>query len=373
MGLFLFSLLPRHGTAQGAADFRKLDRHARRAPQPVSLDVKSLSRYLTEPAANDMEKARALYVWLTHNIEYDSEAIARDEGRINQRLDDILRRRRAICTGYAQLLEALCAEAGLRCPEISGYSKGTLTARPGLKVPDHAWNAILLDGEWHLVDATWGSSVIDRDNDFVTSDSAFYWLTPPRSFIRNHLPAQPWWQLLPCPVPPAVFQEPADSIGGWLDKRDSCYAFRDSITAYLSLPLPQRGLAKAEAAYRFNPTPLNANELGHASIDYATRLSDRADSLQLLGEMDVFLEVQTEILSACARARQYAEKLYPWQQELCIGTTLNQAVAYAQQGETDRAVELLENVKAQIVELPEGSLYAKQMETMVRRYLEQLR
>ena len=47
--------------------------------------------------------------------------------------------------------------------KLSGYSKGY-----GYKMgqtftgdSDHAWNAVYLDGRWHLLDSTWGSGVVD--------------------------------------------------------------------------------------------------------------------------------------------------------------------------------------------------------------------
>lgn len=47
--------------------------------------------------------------------------------------------------------------------KLSGYSKGY-----GYKIgqtfqgnSDHAWNAVYLDGRWHLLDSTWGSGTVD--------------------------------------------------------------------------------------------------------------------------------------------------------------------------------------------------------------------
>lgn len=53
--------------------------------------------------------------------------------------------------------------AGIQCMKLSGYSKGY-----GYKMgqtftgdSDHAWNAVYLDGRWHLLDSTWGSGAVD--------------------------------------------------------------------------------------------------------------------------------------------------------------------------------------------------------------------
>lgn len=53
--------------------------------------------------------------------------------------------------------------AGVQCMNLSGYCKGH-GYRAGQTFAgdyDHAWNAVYLEGQWHLVDSTWGSGSID--------------------------------------------------------------------------------------------------------------------------------------------------------------------------------------------------------------------
>ncbi|KFP65805.1 Kyphoscoliosis peptidase, partial [Cariama cristata] len=89
--------------------------------------------------------------------------------------------------------------AGIQCMKLSGYSKGY-----GYKMgqtftgdSDHAWNAVYLDGRWHLLDSTWGSgSVDDSFTEFTFRYNEFYFLTHPALFINNHFPDNSNWQLL---------------------------------------------------------------------------------------------------------------------------------------------------------------------------------
>jgi len=59
---------------------------------------------------------------------------------------------------------------------------------------NHAWNAVLLNGAWYLVDATWDAG---RDTggqwvrDFVTD----WFLCEPEAMIMRHLQENPIWQL----------------------------------------------------------------------------------------------------------------------------------------------------------------------------------
>lgn len=50
--------------------------------------------------------------------------------------------------------------AGLNCEEIKGHSK-SVGYEPGMKIkPEHfqnTWNAVLIDGDWRLVQCNWGA------------------------------------------------------------------------------------------------------------------------------------------------------------------------------------------------------------------------
>lgn len=53
--------------------------------------------------------------------------------------------------------------AGVQCVTVPGYSKGFgyQTGQSFSGEFDHAWNAVYLEGHWHLLDSTWGSGLVD--------------------------------------------------------------------------------------------------------------------------------------------------------------------------------------------------------------------
>lgn len=370
--------------AQEDRDYRKIDRHARRAPEELRQDLPGLTAYLAEEAADDVERVRAFFSWIAANIDYDEEAFRDDRRRINRNLSDLLRRRRAVCTGYAQLFQAMCREVSIPCEVITGYSKGTLTTLPDLRKPDHAWNAVMLKGRWHLLDATWGSSVLQRANDFVQIEDESYFLSPPERFIITHLPETPKWQLLACPVSPALFQEPADSITTFLASCDEQFAYQDSIRQWRALSPSLQRLREAEESYRFNPTEANRRTLGHHYMDYAGELADSAETLQYRGDLDKMMAIQEKVIGFCEKARSFTDSLYRWQRELHINALMNQAVAHYQkavksndvnseQAGLRQAEKLLMEAKKVIDELTGNSVYALQMERRRTEYLEIIR
>ncbi|KAJ8790741.1 hypothetical protein J1605_021169 [Eschrichtius robustus] len=92
--------------------------------------------------------------------------------------------------------------AGVQCMTVPGYSKG-FGYQPGQSFSgefDHAWNAVFLEGRWHLVDSTWGSGLVDSTTSkFTFLYNEFYFLTHPALFIEDHFPDNKNWQLLKPP------------------------------------------------------------------------------------------------------------------------------------------------------------------------------
>ncbi len=170
-------------------------------PNKVKKSVQSLALYLTESANNDLEKVRAIYRWLTQNIAYDTKGYFTGHyGDLSP--EGVLKSGRAVCSGYAGLFESLGRAAGLELVKISGYSKGynysVGTSFNG--PPNHAWNAVRINGKWQLFDATWGAGHLDNTGKFIRKFQEHYFLTPPEEFIYDHFPENPQWQLLEPPI-----------------------------------------------------------------------------------------------------------------------------------------------------------------------------
>lgn len=371
--LFFGLFLPLHFTL--SAQYRAIDRHAAGAPDSLSRNLPALVEYLCRPAGNETEKARSLYAWILHNLTYD-EAAAGGQRRINRSIGDILRRRRGICYDYSRLYEAMCRQAGLECRAISGYSRPKLGEAVSPDAPGHAWNAIRLDGRWQLLDATWGD--IDGQDELMARFGADYFLTPPHLFVLNHLPAQPMWQLLPCPLDTSWFRLPAGRLS--VDTTTACFAFRDSIRAFLLLPEAEQGLWEAEAAFRFYPSGANREQWAQAVIDFAVELDRGTEALQSADSLESLIRLQNRILSLCEQASALAA-LRGWQTEFFAGMLINQAVALNQRanpaGSREHELDNLHQARDCLIRarklleaLPEDNYYRSYAEKRCADYLE---
>lgn len=167
-----------------------IDAHALSAPGIDERSISSLANYLTGPAKDDEEKARAIYRWMTDRIDYDVDAFFRNDGAGP---GNALFSRKGLCSGYARLFEALASAAGLEVVTVKGHVKG-YGFSPGGSALAHEWNAVRIRGAWRLVDSTWGAGYV-RDGRFVRAFSERYFLAPPEELAFSHFPDSFSWQL----------------------------------------------------------------------------------------------------------------------------------------------------------------------------------
>ncbi|HPR63168.1 MAG TPA: transglutaminase domain-containing protein [Thermoanaerobaculia bacterium] len=195
------------GGSLPAGEYQAIDQWAAGTPPEVTRRIDSLAFYLITPAKNDNEKARALYTWITNNLSYDLEGLLHSQ-RLPVSAEDVLKTRKAVCGGFANLFERLATEAGLEAVTIRGFSKG-YGYQVGQSTQDqtnHAWNAVRIDGAWKLIDVTWGSGYLDETGTYVRRFEDFYFLARPEALILTHFPEDPAWQLLTPPVTREEFE-----------------------------------------------------------------------------------------------------------------------------------------------------------------------
>jgi hypothetical protein len=191
-----------------AGSFAAADSLADAAPSAAERSVPALAAYLARAGSDEISKARALYRWIAGHIDYDVRGFR--AGRYGDLSPEgVLRRRASVCEGYARLAEALGTAMGLQVQVVPGWSKGygyTSGQRFDGRT-NHAWNAVRIDGQWRLMDATWGAGYLDERLQFVRRFQEHYFLTAPDAFVFDHLPQDPQWQLLDRPISAAEYAD----------------------------------------------------------------------------------------------------------------------------------------------------------------------
>lgn len=182
---------------------------------PAYTQVTQIAKRINKDYHTDIEKARAVYSWVTKTIKYDikeflsgskqysfrysskEELQRKITNRNNAIVNKTLKTRKAICDGYSKTVKKICDLINLKCVVISGYTKSFTTEIGRLPLGGrHAWNAILIDGKWKLIDTTWGAGYGNEQNRWIQRFDDYFFLTPPEDLINSHFPQKTKWQLL---------------------------------------------------------------------------------------------------------------------------------------------------------------------------------
>ena len=372
LGIFLFiGLLDALHALDSLPSFAKIDRHIDTIGYQ-GLDPDSLVLAITKPCQNESEKLRAIYKYVITHITYDDEAYRNGKRRVNQNHGDILRRKKAVCWGYAQLITDLCRKVGLPCFTITGYAKDSPVPPQPFEKANHAWNGVYLDGQWHLVDATWGRAMHFGENYFSKEYGINYFLSDPVLFGKSHHPLLPMWQLQYCPRSYEDFL--SDRVIGL--NEDCNYNFQDTIAMFADLSYLDQQLTIMQVAYELNSTATNRSQVGHALVDIAIQRKEYGDHLM---ERDS-QALAVEELEASVRLFDLAKDVcsfYPWQEEAHIFSAINLSQAtYAVYKEVadkhNLMVDRFNKAKALIDRSRLKESVKQQVERLVMDYLEVL-
>ncbi len=187
-------------------------------------DLTTLTKALTDHWSSPRLKARAIFIWITENIRYDmkdynrheyrgkshkeikcrddEDCAAKKESWETQYIDRVVKRKKAVCQGYALLFQRMCTIAGIRAEYLTGYTKQEYYQVGMTGQLNHAWNSVLIDSTYYLLDLTWAAGGVITNNKgklirFSKLRDEYYWMTPARDFVRNHFPQNAQWTLIP--------------------------------------------------------------------------------------------------------------------------------------------------------------------------------
>lgn len=218
-----------------------------------------LSTELTKGLVSEKDKLRAIYSWITHHIAYDYDQLKPGQRKRFENeeasISYTLASRKAICSGYALLLNKMATAAGIEIYTISGYTR---IYKGEVAKDSHAWNGVhLKSGEWLLLDATWDAGVVKIDSKgdevFVFKPGDDFFLNTPELFIRDHVPFDPIWQFLMTPVSHASWEQNDFTALNF----EPSYHFQDSISDWKAMT----DIQKTHSEYRRISTFRGNNEM----------------------------------------------------------------------------------------------------------------
>lgn len=184
-----------------AFDYKRADSIALHFPKKKYKTVTEIAAALAENLPTDQEKFRVIFRWITDNIEYNKSAANVTDAT------KIVRKNKAVCQGFSNLLKEMCNSVNIPCDVIVGYTKTEVKdINKKLKKTDHAWNSVQLYGNWYLVDVTWATSKYNVvTHKYMKEFDEHYFLTSPQKFILDHFPQDKKFQFLGKQIKKSVF------------------------------------------------------------------------------------------------------------------------------------------------------------------------
>ncbi|KAJ1567732.1 hypothetical protein HK096_008890, partial [Nowakowskiella sp. JEL0078] len=203
-------------------EFEHIDTHARAAP-PTLITLDAVIAYLrrapippTATELNEVHLLRLVYAWVCTHIEYDVAALKkvfkpkptqvvgkiRDLHEESTTAQMALSAAKAVCDGYADLFSDLAKRIGIQNVwKVVGGAKGSNNVAGDAFIdPDnHAWNVVLINGEYRFIDSTWGAGIVG-DGKFNFHFEPGYFLTRPKHWIFTHFPVDQNHQYLEDPL-----------------------------------------------------------------------------------------------------------------------------------------------------------------------------
>ncbi|GIZ47358.1 hypothetical protein CKM354_001045100 [Cercospora kikuchii] len=177
----------------------KSTRFIQSAP-PMTNAASLAQNYVCRPHRSDVQRLRAIFTWVAERITWEDDF----EGQADTRRT--IQTKRACSEEIALLVRDMCSAVGLHAEVIRGYLKapGELLDLDTIAHPNHWWNAVIVDGEWRMMDCALASPTHPRRTAYSTASSqvaeSWYFLARPMEICYTHIPLLPEQQHLVPPV-----------------------------------------------------------------------------------------------------------------------------------------------------------------------------
>lgn len=123
-----------------SADYTMTEEEIREAEPKIDAYVQSCFAGMSS-TMSQYEQVKYIYDYIITHTEYDLEAPN------NQNICSVFLEGRSVCQGYAEAMEYLLQKRGFVISIVNGYVEN------GSR---HAWNILMVDGNYYYLDATWG-------------------------------------------------------------------------------------------------------------------------------------------------------------------------------------------------------------------------
>ncbi len=114
--------------------------------------LSQLADSLTKDLNTDQEKVEAVYNYVISNIKYDYNKINTISTDYVPNIENTIATKKGICYDYAALFAGILRSEGIHTKLVKGYKNDMASTY-------HAWNEVLIDGQWVVVDTTYDAAL----------------------------------------------------------------------------------------------------------------------------------------------------------------------------------------------------------------------
>ncbi|KAI9784891.1 MAG: cytokinesis protein 3 [Peltula sp. TS41687] len=186
-----------------AVNLGLVDRGARfvNSLPPMANPTSLAQGYVCRPYKSDAQRLRAIFTWVSEKIAWEEDF----EGKIEAKR--VIQTRKGCAEEVTVLVAEMCSAVGIYAEVVRGYLKapGEIFDTRGIPAPNHWWNAVLVDGEWRMMDCSLASPTNPKRAQYSSAGSQqaenWWYLTRPMEICYTHVPMIPEQQHI-CPPAP---------------------------------------------------------------------------------------------------------------------------------------------------------------------------
>jgi hypothetical protein len=214
--------------------FSQVDKAARFVTSlPSSITAAMLATgYVCRPYRSIVQRLRAIFIWCSERISWEEDGY--DDG-MQTDTRRVIQAKRGSSREVAALVAEMCAGIGVPAEVVQGYLKtpGEDMDLDAISRPNHYWNAVLVDGEWRMLDASIASPTNPKRSLYSgVSNSiaeAWYFLVRPSEMCWTHVPIDEHQQRMVPPVSPDTLLALPEACPPFFRQGLSMHAYDTSI------------------------------------------------------------------------------------------------------------------------------------------------
>ena len=184
------------------------------AQYPRFSKVEQLVSKIKKDFFSDEDKVKATFYWLANNIRYNLKEYYNPTQRSynfrysteiekQQKLQaikdkivaDTFRRKSGVCEDYAQSFKKICDLLNIEAAVIKGNVRTDSNEIGKIaNTTNHAWNAVKVNGDWIILDATW-SAGYEYNGKWIRKFNNYFFNMPKQKMFKTHYPDNNLWVL----------------------------------------------------------------------------------------------------------------------------------------------------------------------------------